>query len=81
MEHERTLRELGFKSPSRKVKESKKSNRNKPPVKPPNSTNLEKIQDYFYNVQRHPSPDAPPDTDVGSGQDDTIRKNEDGFET
>ncbi len=81
MEHERTLRELGFKAPSQKTKKSKKIIRNKPPVKPPNSTNLEKIQNHFYNVLKHPSPDAPTDTDVGGGHDDKIEKGEEGFET
>jgi len=81
MEHDRTLIELGFKAPSKKTKKSKKNNRKKPRVKPPNSTNLEKMQNYFYNVLKHPSPDAPPDTDVGGGNSDTIEKGEEGFET
>ena len=82
MEHDRTLRELGFKATSKRTKRSKKNNRNAPPTKPPNSTTLEKIQDHFYNVLKHPSPDAPTDTDVGSGHNvDAIEKGEEGFKT
>ncbi len=47
MEHERTLRELGFKAPSKRTKKSKKNNQNKPPIKPPNSTNLEGLLNRF----------------------------------
>ena len=47
MEHERTLRELGFKATSKKTKKSKKNSRNKPPIKPPNSTTLEGLLNRF----------------------------------
>ncbi len=85
MKHDKTLHDLGFAADPKPVpikkKESKKNNREKPPIKPPNATNLERLQEYFYNVQRHPSPDAPADTEISSGHNDTINKGEEGFET
>ena len=79
MEHDRTLRELGFKATSKRTKRSKKNNRNAPPTKQPNSTTLEKIQDHFYNVLKHPSPDAPPDTSIGGEHSDIVDKGDSGF--
>lgn len=79
MEHDRTLHDLGFRRRSRKKKKSRKGAGKELPILPPTSTTLEGLANRIYNELRYPPPDAPPDTDIGSGHNDAIEKGDEGF--
>ena len=82
MKKRRSLKELGFKKQP-KEKHSGVPTESRGKLFPnSNAISIEELSAEYQSRLIHPTPDAPPDTDVGSGHNvESIEKSDEGFKT